>query len=248
MKYGILHSMKKLKLLIVPSVPVWIENNLIILDRKFYDGINMYVKLWPGKIGCIMRLSHSQPPQFGLVYSKLCNLPFDCTIINKNDHFNIQHFEGVSVVLASGDSEENLKLYKLCKTLGVKCVYGIEYTAKTRYQITSIDTKNIFVKLRRFIFIWNTERKRKTAFSHADGLQANGIPAYDKYKSYENTLLYFDNRTSSNLTISDDVITNRFKYLSKNKPLRLAFSGQLNNIKGANHLIKIGRASCRERV
>ena len=236
MNHVIFTLMNKPKFLLIPSVSVWIENEFIIFDRKFFDGIKMYAKYWPGQIGCIMRVSHSQPPNFGLIYSKLCDLPFECIILNKKDNINNSHFDGVSIVMASADSYENINIHKFCKKLKIKCVYSIEYTPKTRYQISSLNSPNFLIKLRRFFFIWNTERKRKSAFSHADGIQANGIPAYNKYQVYKNTILYFDNRISELTVVSDSIIKERFNQLSKNEPLRLTFSGRLIKEKGAGQL------------
>ena len=54
-----------------------------------------------------------------------------------------------------------------------------------------------------------------------------------------NNLLYFDTRVFKNQIIENDNLQQRLDYLSKNEPLRIAFSGRLIKIKGADHLVKL---------
>jgi hypothetical protein len=58
--------MLKPHLVITPSVPVWNDNDSLIFDRKFYDGIALYVQLWPGDVTCIITKTNSSLPAFGV--------------------------------------------------------------------------------------------------------------------------------------------------------------------------------------
>jgi colanic acid/amylovoran biosynthesis glycosyltransferase len=231
--------MKTPRLVIAPSVSVWKNGDLIIFDRKFYDGVLLYTKMWQGDVFCVMNLAESELPSFGLVQKRKDELPFKCTLLEENEKINIHHLDGASVVMASGDSFKQFHLSKLCRKIGAKCIYVIEYIPETRYQIASFSTKNPLIKFRRFLYVWREERKRLSSFSLADGLQANGMPAYYEYNKFKNILLYFDTRVDKNIIINDEHLNQRLTYLSKNKPLRLAFSGRLIRMKGVDHLLKV---------
>jgi len=84
------------------------------------------------------------------------------------------------------------------------------------------------------------ERKRLQAFRLSDGLQANGVPAYDAYASLvPNTLLYFDTRNTASMGVTGAELSNRLSHLDEQAPLRLGFSGRLISMKGADHLVEI---------
>lgn len=231
--------MKTPRLVITPSVPVWKNGDFVIFDRKFYDGVLLYTKMWQGDVVCIMNLAESDLPHFGVVHKRQDELPFKCTLLEKNEKINIHHLDGASVVMASGDSFKQFHLSKLCRKIGAKCIYVIEYIPETRYQIASLSTKNPLIKFRRFLYVWREERKRLSSFSLADGLQANGMPAYHEYNNFKNIMLYFDTRVDKSIIINSEDLEHRLTYLSQNKPLRIAFSGRLIRMKGVDHLLKV---------
>ena len=231
--------MKEPHLIITPSVPAWKSDNALIFDRKFYDGMLLYTQKWPGKLSCVISLSSEKLPEFGTVTINTNELPFKCITLAENQLITAEHLKDASIVLASGDADNQLHLSKLCKQENIKCVYIIEYIPETRYQIASLSTSNPIVKLRRFFYIWEKERKRVAAFKLCDGLQSNGTPAYNEYNYVTNNLLYFDTRVFKNQIIEADNLQQRLDYLWKNEPLRIAFSGRLIKIKGADHLVKL---------
>lgn len=231
--------MQNKHLLVVPSVPVWENGDILSFDRKFYDGILLYLKDWPGQVSLFLSRSDSSLPDFGVVNKPINDIPFKCIIVDKDDAITAGDLSGVSIVLASADADNQLHISALCGKSGIKCVYVIENIPKTRYQITLLSTHNPFVLVRRFIYIWQQEKKRKLAFSISDGLQSNGTPAYFEYSTSKNNLLYFDTRVNKGNYITGDDLESRLADLSENKPLRLAFSGRLIHIKGADHLVKL---------
>jgi glycosyltransferase involved in cell wall biosynthesis len=226
-------------LVICPSVPAWKTNDALCFDRKFYDGMLLYTQKWPGKISCVISLSSARLPDFGIATINISELPFECITLNENQLITAYHLQGASIVLGTGDSHDQLHLSKLCRERNIKCVYVIENIPETRYQIASLSTKNPIVRLRRYLYIWQGERKRVAAFKICDGLQSNGTPAHIEYRYVSNNLLYFDTRVSENQIISDDELQRRLVYLAENKPLRIVFSGRLVRIKGVDHLVKL---------
>ncbi|NTW74087.1 MAG: glycosyltransferase [Chlorobiaceae bacterium] len=227
-------------LIIIPSVAVWKERDVFIFDRKFYDGVLQYVEQWPGKISCIMKTIAEPLPAFGLVHVREAELPFACRVLREDQLVERGHIRGAAIVLASGDAFDQLHVSALCRAEGVKCVYVIEYIPETRYQIASLGTSNPLLLLRRSLYLWRQEKKRVTAFELADGLQSNGTPAFDHYcGGKDKHLLYFDTRVSSANMISDGGLDRRIGSLDFGKPLRLAFSGRLIRMKGADHLLNV---------
>jgi glycosyltransferase involved in cell wall biosynthesis len=231
--------MKAPHLIITPSVPVWAIDNSFIFDRKFYDGMLLYTQKWPGKISCIMSLSSEKLPEFGVVTIESDQLPFAFIALKNKQVITAEHLQGADIVLASGDADDQLHLSQLCQQQQIKCIYIIEYIPETRYQIAALSTKNPVIKLRRLFYIWQKERKIVAAFKICDGLQSNGTPAYSEYYYVPNKLLYFDTRVFKEQIIQDATLQQRLSYLSENKPLRLAFSGRLIQMKGADHLVEL---------
>lgn len=226
-------------LVITPSVPVWKTGTALTFDRKFYDGILLYAQKWPGNIRCVMSQSSTSPPDFGSVTLDPKELVFECLVLGHRQPIVSNHLNGASIVLASGDSDSQLHLSKLCKENNIKCIYIIEYIPETRYQIVSLSTKNPIVRLRRKFHVWKMEQARVAAFSLCDGLQTNGTPAYATYSNVNNRLLYFDTRVFSSQIIDENQLQGRTDYLAEDKPIRLSFSGRLIGMKGADHLLRL---------
>ena len=233
--------MRNCTLTIIPSVPVWIEGEYLLFDRKFYDGILLYVKLWPGTVRCVIYISDQPLPVFGLVKKVVGDLPFECRPVNSMTAIGRDEVIDSAIVMASGDSYEQLHISQVCKSIGVRCVYVIEYIPETRYQIVACETNNIILRLRRWFFVWNIERKRINAFSLCDGIQANGTPAFLNYGKYGNAIEYFDTRVEPHQLITNNELEKRFEHLRLGRPLRLAFSGRLIRMKGVDHLVIVAK-------
>lgn len=233
---------RKSTLLLCPSVGVWRVGNDLFFDRKFHDGVLAYTTFWPGSFRLAIRLATTPPPDFGLVQFVADKFPAKVTVIGSDQLIDINLLGGVDIVLASGDSFDSFHLSAQCRQSGIKCVYGIEYTLGTRLQIAAITASSNWSKLKSMMWLIFKERQRMQAFRLADGLQANGVPAYDAYASLvPNALLYFDTRNTADMGISDTELSARLAYLDERAPLRLGFSGRLISMKGAEDLIEIAR-------
>lgn len=229
------------KLLIAPSVPVWTDGDGYIFDRKFYDGMCLYAELWQGRVACVMNTSPAAPPPFGLVRKKDDEMPFAFQAIGPDERLNENHLNGVSIVLASGDNAKSFHISGLCHSKNIKCVYIIEYIPETRRQIARLGTRNHLRKIVRVIRVQTMEQKRLGSFANATGIQANGVPAYERYKHFGKTMLYLDTRAYKSQMATEQDICKKLKY-NQSRPLRLAFSGRLIRMKGADHLLKVAKA------
>lgn len=236
------------RLTILPSVPVWTEGEQVVFDRKFYDGMVAYANAWPGPLRCVVSTTTGALPAFGAVRRMPAELPFDLVLLAPGTSVAGGHLEGSAVVLAAADDHAQLHVGELCRKLGAKCVWGIEYIPETRHQIVAIEAPNILVRLRRELFLRRTERRRRAAFAQADGLQANGTPAFDEYRSTRSAMLYFDTRTAADMLIDVAALDARLAALAAGAPLRLAFSGRLIGMKGADHLVRVAAGLRQARV
>jgi len=232
-------NVKSRTLVVVPSVRIWFDGTDYVLDRKYFDGMQLYARLWPGRVRCIMSVSSAPMPAFGLVSVSLDNALFDITVLEAGEPVRAEHLGDAVAVLASGDSHDHLHLSRLCRMLGVKCAYIIEYIPETRYQIAALNAANRLIAMRRALYIWRGERCRQRAFACADGIQANGIAAFNHYKSYRRAMFYFDTRVVADQCVRVEEIEQRTAQLQRSRTLRLAFSGRLARMKGADHLVPL---------
>ncbi|NTU52434.1 MAG: glycosyltransferase [Chlorobiaceae bacterium] len=226
-------------LAIIPSVPVWQKGEKLLFDRKFYDGLQLYTRFWPGGVSCVMSSTQSALPDFGVIEKLPTELPFTCIVIGEHETVRTEHINSADIVMASADAHNQLHIAALCRNRGIKCVYVIEYIPETRFQIADLEARNPLERLRLHLYLRKSERKRRLAFELCDGLQSNGTPAYQEYGNAPNRLLYFDTRVSRELIITDEELEKRLATLTEQRPLRLAFSGRLVQMKGADHLIQL---------
>ena len=226
-------------LTLIPSVPVWVEGDAFVFDRKFHDGLMRYVTAWPGRVGCLAWRGGTAPSGFGTVRTAAADLPFDVELLDAHETLTHKHLASANVVLAAADDHRQLHVAALCRELGIRCGYVIEYIPETRHQINRLEAPNPFVRWRRDLFLRRRERARRAAFAACDGLQANGMPAHDAYQAHGNCLLYFDTRMGRRSLIDDAALASRLATLQQPRPLRVAFSGRLIAMKGADHLIDV---------
>lgn len=227
------------RLTIIPSVPVWKEGEILCFDRKFYDGLLLYTRFWPGPVSCVMSAGRSGLPDFGVIEKRADELPFTCIVIDEGTIVGIEHLTDTDIVMASADAHDQLHIAALCRKQGVRCVYVIEYIPETRFQIADLEASGPLARIRLHHFLRVKEKERRRAFSQCDGLQSNGTPAWHEYSDAPNRLLYFDTRVSREQMITDEALEQRLSTLKETRPLRLAFSGRLVQMKGADHLVKL---------
>jgi glycosyltransferase involved in cell wall biosynthesis len=70
----------------------------------------------------------------------------------------------------------------------------------------------------------------------------NGVPASRRYRGMcEDMITFFDTRIESGMLASDDDLLHKQALVRAGAPLRLGFSGRLEPLKGADHLIAVAR-------
>ena len=117
-----------------------------------------------------------------------------------------------------------------------------EYSLKTRLQIVDATVPNPLKRVRRKIWEYGEEKRRRKALTLASGLQTNGTPTYDDYQSIRPAaLLFFDTRLGEAMVASEDQVRAKFAPERAGQPLRLLFSGRLSAMKGVMDLIEVAR-------
>ena len=232
-------------LIVLPSVRAVPDGKRFFLDRKAVEGLSLYAELWPGPVLCLMRSGDRAAIGYGDVFAA-DELPFRLAIIAEDPTVQPGVFADAALVLAAGDNHRD---FPLAGAVAAPLVYIIEYTLATRLRIVRLTERRPIKAMKSMLWTLATERKRRRAFARAAGLQCNGRPAYDAYRSATpNPLLFFDTRTTDARQIGDEALTAKRADASKGDPLRLAYSGRLEPMKGADHLVPVAVALARRGI
>ena len=219
------------KLVILPSLKAKKKSDTqIILPQKFIDGMRIYQEYWSGTITLLIEEDQSLNDNLDNILVDIKSLPFEVKIIDFEAIQENQELLNASVVLATEGFRQN-HISKICKLHKIPCIYVTEYSFKTRIQIINATTKNFAIRLRRYIWQISQELKQRKAIREADGVQCNGTPTYEAYRTINsNALLYFDTRITKDMLASEAEINKRTAQCLTNSPLRLLFSGRLITI------------------
>ncbi len=223
-------------LVVIPSVPMVIEGDRFFLDIKAVDGLRHYASAWPGPVLCLMRLGSRANIAYGKTYAQ-DELPFIVEPLVGKFNSVRQKLDDAAAILASGDNHLDLEIGEVTDT---PVVFVIENTLKTQIRIMMIENGVSLRTLKSAVWTVFNERNRRKAFKKAAGLQANGAPAFAAYGRFtRSSLLYFDNRIGEAQQVTKEEIEKKAQHVNTGKPLRLVFSGRLERLKGADHLVPV---------
>lgn len=219
-----------------------LPNGQVLLTRKFIEAIEKFQGFWPGSITVLMEETDLETDNLDKKIFNFNELPFKLELISFKtitaDTFRNQ----TSLVLAMADCQQN-HISKVCREAGIPCIYISEYTLKTRKQIVAAENPNNPLRLfRQNLWEEAQERKQQQAIKLANGLQCNGTPTYEAYRSLNpNTMLFFDTRITEDMLATVEDIEKRTRKRDENTPLKLVFSGRLNRMKGAHYLLDVAQ-------
>jgi colanic acid/amylovoran biosynthesis glycosyltransferase len=213
------------------------------ITRKFLDGMDRYASLWPGRVTAILHPESS--PQSGNLDDVLVEgaaLNFDLRVLPFDGAELLDVLRQADVVQGGPDYLLN-HVPAFCKEAGVAYVFVSEYTLKTRNQIVRANTSNPIRRARRYFWEWNQERRNRANVIASAAIQCNGVPTFEQYAPLNrNTLLFFDSRIDPGMIPQQSNLVSRIARLKQGDPIRLAFSGRLNRMKGADDLIRVAAA------
>lgn len=227
-------------LYIIPSLKARAgDDGALQLTQKFVTGVLEYVKRWPGSVTVLLRQEEEDSTNLDMVWVKSDDVPFTIQWLPNEVDELLAKLTDARMVLGSL-VHENTFLGKLCADADIPLVYITEYTQETRCQIIDAQTNNAILRWRRKWWTTKLEQRYVQALQLASGVQCNGTPTFDAYRSiHPHALLYFDSRVSDSMLASNQVIEQRLEKLASNQPLRLVFSGRLMAMKGADHLPQV---------
>jgi len=197
----------------------------------------MYESLWNGPVKVLIEAQKEAVDDVDQKVVSQSELPFDLEFVSYDSPVLGEHLKN-SVVIGSVDHRQN-HLSRQCREQGIPCIYTAEYTLKTRQQIIDVTTSNPLKRLRQYGWAFQQEKRQKQAIALADGLQCNGFPIFEEYASLNpNPMLYLDTRITEGMMATREDVEKRAS-LRADRPLQLVFSGRLNAMKGADHLIDV---------
>jgi len=228
-------------LVVAPSLTAGIgRQGEIRLTAKFVSGMRAYVDLWEGPVTVLIEPDPNENSgNLDDVWVRLEELPFLTVVTRFDSELASRTMIGAGVVMGGPDHRMN-HAAATCAKAGVPFVMVTEYSLKTRLQIVDADRPVFWRRWRRRRWQIDQEQATIASIRLAAGLQCNGTPTFEAYRELNaNTLLYFDNRVSQQMIPSEPELASRELLFTAKRPLRLAFSGRLSTMKGADHLVKV---------
>ena len=232
------------RLLILASLPALRNSEgQWLLPGKFVTGMKAYAKRWPGPIVVGLQAGDAPTGDLDNRYFSPDELPFELLTVSFPElaAYGGSLLEG-AVVLAI----LNHTLYGLgqrCLECGAIFVANAELSLRTQLQIAKATHGWGWQLIKTGVWLTLNHRHAVQEIRLAQGLQCNGTPTFDAFARYNpSPLLYFDNRTTSELCATSADLEVRFASLSQRQRLRLLFSGRLHPIKGVHHLIPLALA------
>jgi glycosyltransferase involved in cell wall biosynthesis len=214
-------------------------NGGVVISKRFVTGMQKYVEYWDGPVSAFMESSDVPTSIFDETEVDPANLPFKLELVSFADPKLGRLLAGQGLVLATVYCRQN-HIAALCRSARVPCVYVAEFSLKTRLQIQRAEVRNPVILLRRHLWEINQERLHRRAIRLASGIQCNGTPTFEAYRSVSaSPLLFFDTRVSEDMLITERELAERVAQVQSGDPLRLLFSGRLIQMKGADHLIPV---------
>jgi len=234
----------KRSLVVAPSLGAGIgQSDQIRLTGKFVSGMQAYIDRWDGPVIVLIEPDSSDHSgNLDDLWVRLDELPFQVVVARFDSEIAKQTMLSAGVVMGGPDHRMN-HAAATCGDAGVPFVMVTEYSLKTRLQIVDADNLVFWRRWRRRQWQMSQEKATVASIRRAAGLQCNGTPTFEAYRELNaNTLLYFDSRVAQDMIPAEPGIASRSLAFSAQRPLRLAFSGRLNTMKGADHLVKVAIA------
>lgn len=225
-------------------------NGKVVLAGRLISGMDAHGRHWDGDLVCVCEPRPESELETNLdrtlggdnVEVEPSELPFELVVADFESADARRALQSLDVAMV-GIGYRTTHLSRWGQELDVPVVYGSEYTLKTRLQVVQAEEQNLVKRARRSAWEVNLERKQQSAIKIALGIQCNGTPTYEVYRRINpNAMLFFDGRMGEDMLVTPEVQAERHARLRRDEPLRLAWSGRLNRMKGADQLPRVAKA------
>lgn len=237
-------------LAILPSLrAIRLDDDRLVLSRRFVAGMQAFQRFWDGRVMCIIEPAPPSTLETNLDRTLSgdnyevdpAELPFELVVLDFQDRRFATELARADVASAAVYYRHN-HVSAVGRKVGTAVVYASEYTLRTRLQIARADIKSPVRLAKRVAWELNQERLHRESLRLAQGLHANGVPTFEVYRDLTpNSMLYFDGRLSDDMLIDKRVLEARIHGLLGGRPLRLAWHGRLNRMKGSDQLVLVGK-------
>ncbi len=211
----------------------------VLASDKFLAEMSAYGDRWPGPVDVYVATTPATDEVLGSspLPEPTGNLSYFAVEPHKFGFDSINPLP--DVLLSAIDAPLHL-VAKRAKGLPVATVVAVEYTFKTRFQQVAAEHDNLRGRLGGLKWNVGQEARIIGALRNADGLQANGYPAFNYYKRFsKSAMVYLDNRAVEADMPSIDDVGERIRGRGQAQALRLAFSGRLEARKGPMEIIGV---------
>ncbi len=234
-----------LKLIVIGDLPAAPVDQGVFISKKFVTGMRRYAELWPGEVTALLQASEKCTEDLDVKHFSLETLGFGLkTAAFDSDELRAWLREERPNVVLGGANYQLLDLGDICRSIGAKFVCCTEYTLRTNLQISAADNPSLLGRAKSSAWLLRHELRTRALIKKSAGLQCNGTPTFDAYRELNpNPLAYFDSRISKSMVAGAEHIEARLRRIANPaRPATLLFSGRLNAMKGANHLVGVADA------
>ncbi len=216
-----------------------------VLAGRMLSGMEGHRKYWDGQLVAICEPAADSSADRALggddVEVDPRELPFELFVANF-DGEQARRVLAMLTVAAVGVDYRSTHLSRWGRELDVPVVYGSEYSLKTRLDVWRAQITNPIMLARKAVWELDLERRQRAAISIAAGIQCNGVPTYEAYRKINpNAMLFFDGRLEERMFAGPELQAARHERMRKGEPLRLAWSGRMNHMKGPMYLPRFAR-------
>ncbi|MFV2039638.1 MAG: glycosyltransferase [Acidimicrobiales bacterium] len=218
------------------------DDGSITASDKFLAEMAAYAERWPGPVDVYVATTASNSEVLGAspLPEPEGNLSYFAVA---PEDFGFAAIDPLPDVLLTAIDAPLHTVPKLCRNLPVATVIAIEYTFKTRFQQALVERPDVVGRLGGLKWNLGQEARIIGAARNADGLQANGHPAFRHYGRFnKNSMLYLDSRAAESQMPSPDHVAARVATLGAgDRPVRVAFTGRLEARKGPLQTVAVAR-------
>jgi colanic acid/amylovoran biosynthesis glycosyltransferase len=230
-------------LVLLLSVPGFeADREHIVLTKKVVEGLTKYQELWRGPVHAIFPPGRGRTDNLDDARFRRSDLPFTVEVLPFTSE--VLKIRAKQAALVMGVPHHELHGFAAyCRSIGVPYVLTTEYSLRTRLQIIRAEQPSPLRRVRQYVWELGQEHATRREVRLSAGVQCNGVPTYRAYRSLSSApLLYFDSRIDEAMLSSPERVRAKAERMRARGSLNLAFSGRLNAMKGADHLVRVAAA------